>query len=86
VARIFDVEIANGDPQISLRLIPLSPESPEFHQQRYWQLTLKPEVVLAVLIARIAGGTFEGDEIAVAHLSHLALHSRSAKSGKAWLE
>lgn len=36
-ARIFDVlEIVNGDPQISLGLIPLSPEIPEFHQQRYW--------------------------------------------------
>jgi hypothetical protein len=84
VARIFDApEVARENPQISLGVIPLSPEAAEFHQQRYWQLTLKPEVVLAALISRIAGGIFEADEIGGP--SHLP-RSRSATSGKAWLE
>jgi hypothetical protein len=77
VARIFDVlEVARDNPQISLGLIPLSPESAEFPQQRYWQLTLKPEVVLAALIPRIADGTFEVDEIGVAQAIYYTLGLR----------
>ena len=77
VARIFDVlEVARENPQISLGLIPLSPEAAEFHQQRYWQLTLKPEVVLAALISRIAGGIFEADEIGMAQAIYHVLDLR----------
>ena len=64
VARIFDVlAVAAGNPPISYGAIPLSPEHPQFQQQRYWRLPVKTEAVLAVLIDRTIGGTYESPEI-----------------------
>jgi hypothetical protein len=68
VARIFDVLGMIGLDSIpdSFGAIPLSPEYPEFGQQRYWRLTLPPEAILAALIARVAMSIFEGEEIHLA--------------------
>lgn len=70
VARIFDVlemtRIGLDPVPESLGVIPLSSEHPEFTQQRYWRLTLPTEAILAALIARVATGTFESEEILVA--------------------
>ena len=68
VARIFDVLGMIGlDPvPESCGMIPLSPEYPEFEQQRYWRLILPPEAILAALMTRITIGTFEGEEIRLA--------------------
>ncbi|KIL66585.1 hypothetical protein M378DRAFT_160578 [Amanita muscaria Koide BX008] len=67
VAQIFDVlAIAAGNPPISLGDIPLSPEQPQFQQQRYWRLPVAIEVVLAVLIERAGAGINEIPEIKTA--------------------
>lgn len=50
-ARIFDVlEIIGRGP------VPMSPECPEFGQQRYWRLVLPPDAILAGLIAQTGTG------------------------------
>jgi len=83
VAPIFDVLGMVGlDPvPESLGVIPLSPEYPEFGQQRYWRLTLPTEAILAALIARITIGTFEGEEIHLARVIYLTLSLEAMEHG-----
>lgn len=75
VARIFDVLELVGLDSVpdSAGWIPLSPEYPEFQQQRFWRLTLQPEAVLSALMARVAVGTFRGEEIRLARAIYFAL-------------
>ena len=86
VARIFDVlgmVRLNPVPELP-GVIPLSPEYPEFGQQCYWRLTLPTEAILAALIARIAIGTFGGEEIRLAQVIYLTLSSRSSRAWTPW--
>ncbi len=49
---IFDVMATAGNTTVSLGLIPLSPEQPEFNVQRYWRLPINTEIILAILLDR----------------------------------
>lgn len=60
VARIFDVSVISDELPQTLYSIPLSPKHPEFSQQRYWRVPVKPEVILVMLMERI-GRVTESD-------------------------
>jgi hypothetical protein len=57
VAQIYDVlAVINTNPPKRIGHIPLSPQDPEFQQQRYWRLPKMIGAILAVLIERVTHG------------------------------
>jgi hypothetical protein len=54
VAQIYDVlAVISTNPPKRFGHIPLSPQDPEFQQQRYWRLPKMIGAILAVLIQRV---------------------------------
>src|ERR1700722_17787239 len=68
-ARIFDVfslirmDTIHDPTTIFHGIIPLSPQFPQFQQQRYWRLPVNPGVILAGLMSRLVARCYDSEEI-----------------------
>jgi hypothetical protein len=72
VVRIFDVlAVSDSLPEKSCD-IPLSPRHPDFAHQRYWRVPAKPEVVLAMFMARIGYGMKHNGGEEIKHARRIA--------------
>jgi hypothetical protein len=67
VARIFDPLALRGDSPKNLGIIPLSPQSEGFGEQRYWRLPVPAEAIFAALIERLHYDSSECEDIILAN-------------------